>query len=321
MKILVSGAAGFLGYYLAKTLADDPANHILCVDNNVRGTRDSLYDNLIARPNVEHFDIDLCEADELSALPDNVDLVYHLAALNGTQNFYEQPFDVVRCCTLPTLHLLQKYARSASLKRFIYAGTSESYASIVTRFGWEVPTGEDVPLGIDDIFNPRWSYAASKMHGEIATVTACGQYDVPFTIIRYHNAYGPRMGDKHVVPDFYSRARDGIYALYGFEDTRSFIYADDAVRATIALANCAAAAGEVVNVGGDRELSMEALGEIMMQVAGLEGKIALHPSPSGSVKRRCPKVDKLRSLTGFEEQWSLEDGLRETARFYLGPPD
>jgi nucleoside-diphosphate-sugar epimerase len=317
MKILISGAAGFLGYHLASKLSENASNQIICVDNGIRGENDKMYQDLLKLENVSGFNIDLNQAEALKQLPDEVDIIYHLAALNGTQNFYERPFDVLRCCTLPTLNLLEKYAPTSSLKRFIYAGTSESYASTVTRFNWPVPTAEDVPLGISDVFNPRWSYAAGKMHGEIATINGCKQYNKQFTIIRYHNAYGPRMGDKHVVPDFYSRARNGKLALFGYEDTRSFIYSDDAIRATILAGNSENTIGEVVNIGSDKEITIKDLGEVMKKVAGLTGDIELHPSPEGSVKRRCPDVAKLKKLTGFKENWSLEDGLRVTAEFYM----
>ena len=319
MKVLVTGAAGFLGYHIARTLAAREYTQVVCVDNGVRGAFDSLYKELIAFENVCSIKIDLNDPSSYSELPDDVDIIYHMAALNGTQNFYERPFEVVRCCTLPTLNLLNKYGPLGRLRRFIYAGTSESYAATVTRFGWPVPTAEDVPLGIDDVFNPRWSYAASKMHGEVATITGCNQYKIDFTVIRYHNAYGPRMGDKHVVPDFFSRAVRGEYALYGHEDTRSFIYVDDAVRATLALGETEAAIGNVVNVGGTREITIRELGDIMMRIGGFPGDITLYPSPNGSVKRRCPDVGKLIALTGFHEKWTLEDGLKETAKFYLGP--
>jgi UDP-glucose 4-epimerase len=171
-RILVTGAAGFLGFYIARQLGQSPENSVVCVDSFVRGRRDVLYRELTSRTNVRHVTADLCDPAAVAALPDDIDVVFHMAALNGTQNFYERPFEVVRCCTLPTMHLLEKYGPKQRLKRWLYAGTSEAYASTVTRFGWEVPTGEEVPLGIDDVFNARWSYAASKMHGEIAT-TAC----------------------------------------------------------------------------------------------------------------------------------------------------
>jgi UDP-glucose 4-epimerase len=316
MKIMVTGAAGFIGFHLARELAWQ-GHHVVCVDNFVRGEDDAFYRGLTARANVDRFDVDLADQAAVRELPEDVETIYHMAALNGTQNFYERPFEVVRCCTLPTIFLLEKYGSSPRLRCFVYAGTSEAYASTVNRFGWEVPTGEDVPLSIDDPFNPRWSYGASKMHGEIAVIQAATAFGTRFSIIRYHNVYGPRMGDKHIVPDFLHRAREGVFALYGYEDTRSFLYIDDAVAATLAVGTAAACEGQIVNIGGTRELTMLDLARTMMDVCGFTGEIALNPAPRGSVKRRAPKIDKLRALTGFAEAWDLADGLRETARFYL----
>lgn len=316
-RILVTGAAGFLGFYIARQLADAAGNELFLVDNFSRGEDDPLFQELVSKPNVTSFNINLNDKSAMSVLPTDMDFVFHMAALNGTQNFYERPFEVVKSCTLPTIHLIEHFGDAGTKPRFIYAGTSESYAATVTRFGWELPTAEDVPLCIEDVFNSRWSYAGSKMHGEIATVNGCRFFDMPFTIVRFHNAYGPRMGDKHVIPDFYHRARNGVFELYGSEDTRSFIYGDDAAAATIALANSDQANGHVVNVGGSREIKIIDLAKIMMDVAQMSGDITVHPSPAGSVKRRLPNVDKAIGLIGAFEKVSLEDGLRQTAEFYL----
>ena len=284
MRSLVTGAAGFIGYALAARLAEEPDHEITVVDNFCRGARDEAFLALCGRPNVRFVEVDLADATAASALPDGpFDVVYHLAALNGTQNFYERPYEVLRCSTLPTFALIDRYVTTRSARRFVYAGSSEAYASTGTRFGWKVPTDETVPLSIEDPRNVRWSYGASKLHGEVLTLGACGQFGVEPTVIRYHNVYGPRMGDKHVVPDFVERMSRGVFALYGHEDTRSFLYVQDAVDATIRLARCAAAAGEVVNVGSDREITIRALAEAILRERGITEPLELHPSPAGSV--------------------------------------
>jgi nucleoside-diphosphate-sugar epimerase len=318
MRALVTGAAGFIGYHTAARLLNR-GDDVVLVDNFARGETDGLYRQLMRHPRATALALDLADPAAAQALPGDVDMVFHMAALNGTQNFYERPLDVLRCSTLPAFTLLERY-RNTGLSRFVYAGSGESYAATVTRFGWPVPTAEDVPLCIDDPFNPRWSYAISKMHGEVLTIQGCRQLGLPFTVVRYHNVYGPRMGDKHVVPDFLNRARDGVFALYGHADTRTMIYIDDAVAATIALAETPEAAGEVVNVGGTEEIGMAELGRRIMQVCGFTGDIVLHPSPRGSVARRAPDVSKLQRLTGLAETVTLEAGLARTASFYLGHP-
>ncbi len=316
-RILITGAAGFLGFHLAKSLAARENSEIICVDNFLRGERDAPFAALIAESNVTLVDCDLTDARAVAALPLDIDRVYHLAALNGTQNFYERPMDVILHSTLPTIFLADHFSKSDRVKRFVYAGTSESYASTVTRFDWPVPTAEDVPLCIEDPANPRWSYAASKLHGEIATAQAGLSRGMPYSIIRYHNAYGPRMGDRHVIPDFFERMREGRYELFGHADTRSFIYVDDAVAATIAVAEAETCANEIVNIGGVDEITMLALGKAMLAARGIDAEILLHPSPAGSVKRRAPDIAKLQRLTGFAAEVSLEEGLKTTARYYL----
>ncbi len=289
-RIMVTGAAGFIGYHLARRLHDQGDVELVLVDNFSRGADDALYRELCAQPGVAAYNVDLCDPAAVAALPDDVDVIYHEAALNGTQNFYERPYEVLRSGTLPTFQLIEKYVRRGKLDRFVYAGTPESYASTVTRFDWPVPTDEDVPLCVDDVFNERWSYAAAKIHGEVLVINACRQFDVPFSIIRYHNVYGPRMGDKHVVPDFLTRLSRGIAELHGHSDTRAFLYVDDAVDATLRVGQSAATAGEVVNVGGEQELTILQLAARMMTLFGAIRPISssTRPPPAASAVE-CPR--------------------------------
>ncbi len=315
LKILVTGGAGAIGYQLARALAER-GDEVIIADNYIRSQRDQELVGLLSRPNVYELNIDLSNDGLYDQLPSDVDYIYHLCAFNGTQNFYEHSFAVLTHSTLPTIHLLRKYGKSQRLKRFIYAGSSEAYACSVSCFNWEIPTDETVPLGIEDPLNPRWSYGGSKMHGELAAVAANNELGTPFTILRYHNIYGPRMGDKHVIPDFIVRAKQGVYALYGYEDTRSFLYVSDAVNATIACAESQKTLGSIVHLGSDQEINILELGKLMMKIMGKNDEITLHPSPRGSVKRRAPNVGKLKSVIRFEPKISLEEGLKKTMEFY-----
>ena len=314
-RILVTGAAGFLGYHLAARLAAD-GHEVVAADNFVRGGCDQLFNDLVARRNVTFKAGDLAQQSFVAGIKGEFDTCYHLAALNGTQNFYERPWDVVWNCTVPTLNLLNTLVLSRRCGRFVYAGSSESYAGTVESFHWPVPTPEDIPLTIPDVDNPRWSYAASKLHGEVATMSAARQAGVDATILRYHNVYGPRMGDKHVVPDFFLRMLRGVYWIYGPEQTRSFFYIDDAIAATIGLANHAATVGEVVNVGSRREISVGELAEMMMRIAGCTGDITAKGAPRGSVSRRAPDLKKFRQFLPSSTEIPLEEGLAKTLHYY-----
>ena len=191
MADLVTGGAGFLGYHLAYALAE-AGQDVVVVDNLVRSQIDPRFDALTKRDNVTFLHGDLCETEFVSALPD-VKRVFHLAALNGTQNFYDKPLDVIRHSTIPALNLLDRYAR-ADLDLFAYTGSSESYAGAISRGLTGIPTPETTPLVIGEVDNPRWSYAAGKLHGELAVAAAGSQCGTPWQIWRVHNCVGPRQG-------------------------------------------------------------------------------------------------------------------------------
>lgn len=308
-KVLITGGLGDVGYYLAKQLAE--AGHsILIADNMSRGKRDGYVDELLAAHDVSLLAGDLCQQDFVSRLPLDFEYIYHLAATNGTDNFYSMPFTVLENCTLPTINLLRHFAGSKTLRRFVYTGSSESYSSTVARFNWQVPTDESVPLCIDNPANVRWSYGASKLHGEIAAYAAAAQFGIPVSIIRLHNVYAPRAGDKHVIPDFITRAENGIYELYGYQDIRSFMFVTDAVAACRLVAETPAAENEIFHVGSEMGITMLELGQLILKMMGKEGqKITCHESPRGSVPRRTPSIKKLRELTGFAPKVSLEKGI------------
>ena len=247
--------------------------------------------------------IDLTDSICINALPD-ADVVVHLAAL--TTQSYDQPADVLRTNLLSTQYLIDRYA--GKIQRFVLASTSETYASTVSLFDWPVPTSETVPLSIEDITNPRWSYAASKIANELQITAAHKQLGMAYTIIRYHNTYGPGQRNQFI-PDFIQRARAGNLLLNGWDSTRSFMYIDDVVDATVKIIQEPRCANEIINVGSEDERNIKQVAELILDRMGMTGEFTLVGSPPGSVLRRCADLSKMKSLIDFVPQVTLEQGI------------
>lgn len=313
---LVTGGAGFIGYWLTKKLSENPTNKIWVVDNLIKTTDKNTFEILCTRKNIIYLNIDLSLDNLDDKLPKlKFDVIYHLAALNGTQNFYNMPFDVIFNSTLSTLNLL-KWCELNKPGRFVFSSTSETYAGGISIGVTEIPTEENVPLIIEDITNPRWSYASSKLNGESAVISAQLQYDIDFTIIRYHNIYGPRMGVNHIIPDYLNRAKEGIYELYGGENTRSFLYIDDAINDTINLSVNNKSKNEIVNIGSPDEMTMIDMAIKINSLLNVKEKLVIFEAPAGSVNRRVPSLVKNFEILGERERVSLDIGLSKTIEYY-----
>lgn len=285
--ILVTGGKGFIGSHLSRYL-DDQGHHVILADRSLG--------------------FDLTQREDTDLLPD-VDIVVHLAAFNGTKHFYERPLDVIRDNVLATQNLLDRYA--GQVERFVFSGTCESYAGTIDRFDWPVPTDETVPLVVDDVTNPRWSYGGSKIVNELQVTAAKQQLGQDYTIIRYHNIYGPGQRD-HFIPEFYARAKSGDLTLKGWSNTRSFMYISDAVEITSNIIFSSSCRNQILNVGIEEERSIKEVAEIILEQAGIQGDLVLEDAPKGSVSRRCPDLTKLKRLVEYSPRVSLRDGIRRT---------
>lgn len=313
---LVTGAAGFIGFHLAKHL-HAAGQRVTVVDNFFRGEDDKEFSDFCQADNVLFKKLDLTNPDSMHELSDNYDYVYDLAAINGTKNFYSMPHEVLRVNLLSVINLLGWLKDKPEIP-FLFASSSEAYAGSVRLGIAEVPTKETVPLCIDDVQNPRWSYGGSKLAGELLVLNYAKFYNLNTRVIRYHNVYGPRMGYDHVIPEFCERInkKANPFPIYGTDDTRTFCYASDAVKATQLVMEEEKLKNEIVNIGSDDEITITALAEAMFGVAAWKPAVEIHPSPAGSVARRCPDLQKLKNSTGYSPKVSLDEGLRETMKWY-----
>ena len=316
-RVLVTGGAGFIGFHLGRALSDQGDSVTLC-DNLFRGREDKELTDLCSRPQVRLVTCDLTRPDALGQIGGGYDYVYHLAAINGTRYFYEMPDRVLRVNILALINVLDGWS-AGRWGRLMFASSSEAYAGTARISRVKIPTPEDVPLVLDDLRNPRLSYGASKILGEIMVINYAKTHGLPATIVRYHNVYGPRMGNEHVIPQFCSRilAQEDPFPIHGAEESRAFCYVDDAVRASQLLMESPEADSQPVNVGDPRrEIAINDLARMMFELFDFHPAVDTQAAPIGSVKRRCPDIGRLTRLTGFEPEIPLEAGLRKTFDWY-----
>lgn len=305
MNIFVTGGAGFVGSHLVEQLVDDD-HDVTVFDNVSRGARDRLGDVI---DKVTFVEGDIRSKSELRSAVNDPDIIFHLAAINGTKNFYEQPCDVLDVNVTGTQNVVD-IAGSENVDRVVFASSSEVYG-----FPREFPTPESHPLQLMDSENPRYSYAGSKLLGEQYVVHGANQGNFEYTIVRPHNLYGPYMGYDHVMPEFIERLLKGEdFTIYGDgTQTRSFCYISDAIEAITTIATHPATADEIYNIGTQHEITITELAEQLFDIAGVHPEIDYIESKelSGSPPRRQPDISKAKADFGYDPSVSLETGLTE----------
>lgn len=314
-KILILGGAGFIGFHLSRRLAE--AGHdLVLVDDFSRGRKDADLEALLARPNVSVRTADLTDPRAFEAFGQDYDQVYLLAAVVGVRNVEKDPWKVVRVNTMVVMNTLEWMPSNAKL---FFASTSEAYAGAFMAGIAQIPTAEDVPLVIQDVTSPRFTYGASKLLGEVATIHAAKAKGFRYVVGRFHNVYGPRMGADHVIPELSLRAlrRENPFKVYGTDQSRAFCYIDDATLAITLLMESPQADNQIVHIGNDtEETNIGDLTELVLRVAEFHPTLDRQPAPPGAVNRRCPDLSKLRRLTGFAPKVSLEEGVTKTFAWY-----
>ena len=238
-KILVTGGAGFIGYTICKFLAEDPENDIHIIDNFAKGRNDDEFKALIEKNNVTFFNRDLTNQNTYSEIDNYYNQIYHVAATVGVKTVTNNPVETLKNNTFSTLFLLEYLKRMKTPNKILFASSCENYAGSITCCNVQIPTPENVPLCIEDIFNPRWTYAISKILGEAACIHYSQQYHFDAAIVRYHNIFGPRMGIEHVIPEFILRLKKNskLFEMYGGDQFRTFCYCTDAAKMTIHVMN------------------------------------------------------------------------------------
>ena len=317
-KILITGGAGFIGFYLAKLLAKDPDSKVTIIDNLQRGRNDEEFKKLLSLGNITFVDGDLTDKATFDQLEQEFHYIYHLAAVIGVRNVTKNPDKVLYINAISSLYLMEFAKNCTSLKKVFFSSTSEIYAGTLEHYGISIPTPEDVNLTLMDITSERTSYMLSKMYGESIFFNYGRKYRIPFTIGRYHNVYGPRMGFMHIVPEMFLKIKDNdVVDVASMSHTRAMCYVEDAVEMTVLACESENTGGEILNIGNqDQEISVRELVTTIAGVINRNVEINEIDDTPGSPSRRCPDTSKIKILTGFTPKVSLTDGIAKTYDWY-----
>jgi|TARA_B100001173_G_scaffold155850_1_gene135042 nucleoside-diphosphate-sugar epimerase len=315
-KILILGGAGFVGMNLARFLLQNRESDLTIADYSF--TRDSseyFSDQEIDK--IKFVQNDFTSSNAFEALDKDFDFVYMLASVVGVNNTLDHPDEVIRVNTSLIFNCLE-WLKTTSVKRVLFTSTSETYAGTTEVLDYPVPTDESVPLSIQDVSDARFTYAITKILGESAFLNYAKKNDFEATIVRYHNAFGPDMGFKHVIPHLVERFmnNESPFRMYGHNQTRAFSFITDTVEGSVLAMESNKAAGEIFHIGSSQEISIEELIKTVGDLMGYSGEYIEAPTYPGSVSRRCPDISKAQRLIDYKPKVDWKVGLESTVIWY-----
>jgi NAD dependent epimerase/dehydratase len=256
-KILVSGADGFIGSHLVEALVDKGAHvrALVCYNSfNSYGWLDTLSEETLSK--IEVVSGDIRDNIFISEITKGVDYVYHLAALIAIPYSYQAPKSYIDTNVNGTLNLLQA-ARENNVQKFIHTSTSEVYGSALY-----VPIDEKHPL------QPQSPYSASKIAADQLALSYYYSFDLPVTIIRPFNTFGPRQSSRAVIPNIIAQLASGVKSVYlgSLSPTRDFLFVQDTVSGFIAAGEHQGLEGQTINLGTGQEISIGGLFDCICEV-------------------------------------------------------
>jgi UDP-glucuronate decarboxylase len=300
-KILVTGGAGFIGSAVAEKLAKDPENYVVIVDSLLTGSIKKV-------PTSEHNNLRFIKCDvnnykDISSVfyAYTFDYVFHYAAVVGVKRTLQHPVMVLADIT--GIDNILSLSKNTGVKRVYYSSSSEVYGEPV-----EFPQNEHTtPL------NSRLPYAIVKNVGEAYLKSYQREFGLEYTIFRFFNTYGPKQSKEFVISRFLSMAlQNENITIYGDgSQTRTFCFINDNVDACVAAFYNDMYVNDVVNIGGNIEVPILELANIIIKVTGSKSKFIHLPAlEEGDMTRRLPDTSKMKTLLN-REVTTLEDGLKE----------
>ena len=316
MKYLLTGGAGFIGSHLSEALLER-GDEVCIIDDLSTGGIENIK-HLKGRTGFRYVLDTVMNRSIMIELVDEADVVLHLAAAVGVRLIVESPVRTIETNIKGTEIVLELAAKKK--KTVVVFSTSEVYGKYNgTKFS---ETG-DLVLG--PTFKGRWSYAASKIIDEFLALAYYKEKKLPVIIIRLFNTVGPRQTGRYgmVVPRFVQQALSGEpITVYGDgKQTRTFTHVKDAVMAILNLVKHPDAIGEIFNIGGRDEVSIEELADLIKEVLQSPSSIVYVPYEKAyevgfeDMRKRVPDISKIEDLIGYEPKCNIRDMIRDVAEY------
>jgi dTDP-glucose 4,6-dehydratase len=303
-RIVVTGAAGFIGSHLCETLLAQ-GHSVVGIDNLITGDLSN-----IAHLRALDFEFIRHDVTRYIDVDGPVDSVLHWASPASPIDYLELPIQTLKVGSLGTHNALG--LAKAKRATFVLASTSEIYGDPQEHPQKETYWGHVNPIG------PRGVYDEAKRFAEAITLAYHRTHGVNTKIVRIFNTYGPRMRlhDGRAVPAFVSQAlADEDLTVFGDgTQTRSFCYVTDLVRGIISLME--AKTNEPVNIGNPHEVTIEEIARTIVKLTGSRSKIVYRPLPVDDPKQRRPDITRARTLLGWEPRVGLEEGLEKAIEYF-----
>jgi dTDP-glucose 4,6-dehydratase len=304
MRIVITGAAGFIGSHLSESLLAQ-GHSVVGIDNLLTGDL----------ANIEHLtgqDFVFVKHDvtKYILVDGPVDVVFHWASPASPIDYLEWPIPTLKVGALGTHNALG--LAKAKGARFVIASTSEVYGDPLEHPQRETYWGNVNPVG------PRGVYDEAKRFAEAITMAYHRYHGVDTKIVRIFNTYGPRMriNDGRAVPTFIAQALRGedvtIFGSGG--QTRSFCYISDLVDGILRL--MASSENDPVNIGNPHEMSIEDMARLVIKMTGSSSQVVFRPLPADDPKVRRPDITRARTLLGWEPKVALDEGLTSTIAYF-----
>ncbi len=304
MRVVITGAAGFIGSHLSEALLNRGAS-VVGIDNLLTGDLAN-----IAHLRERDFQFIRHDVTNYIDVDGPVDYVLHWASPASPIDYLELPIPTLKVGALGT-HKALGLAK-AKKATFLIASTSEVYGDPLEHPQKESYWGNVNPIG------PRGVYDEAKRFAEAMTVAYRRYHGVDTKIVRIFNTYGPRMrvNDGRAVPAFMSQAlRNEDVTVFGDgSQTRSFCYVSDLVDGILRLME--APVNDPVNIGNPQELTIEQIARRIIEMTGSRSRIIYKPLPEDDPKVRQPDITRARTLLGWEPKVSLEEGLSKTIDYF-----